>query len=348
MPVSPDDATVTDPLDIEHHEALLAYLRAAGHIALSESPRFTTLPGGVSSRTVLVERAHGADWVIKQSLAKLRVDVDWYSDPRRIHREADGIRWLRELAPPATIPALVFEDVEHHLLAMNAVPQPHRNWKDALLAGEVDTTYVRQFGHLLATIHVRASERRTEIREVFDDRSVFESLRIEPYYLYAASRVPGSASFMADLSTSVRARRLTLVHGDYSPKNILVHAGRLVLLDHEVIHFGDPAFDLGFSLAHFLSKAHHVERHREAFATAAQVYWHTYRETVGEPGWAADLEQHAVGNTLGCLLARVAGRSRLEYLSGAERERQQEIVLSLMRDIPSSIDALVLIFTSAL
>lgn len=339
---------MTDPLDIEQHDALLAYLREAGHIPGGESPTFTTLRGGVSSRTVLVERPAGPDWVIKQSLAKLRVDVDWYSTPERIHREATGMRWLTELAPPSTVPALVFEDHAHHLLAMDAVPQPHSNWKTALLAGALEMDHVRQFGQLLGTVHRRAAERRTEIAAVFDDRSVFESLRIEPYYRYTGAQVPEAAPFLAQLILSVRARRLTLVHGDYSPKNILVHAGRLVLLDHEVIHFGDPAFDLGFSLAHLLSKAHHVESRREAFGCAADGYWRAYRQSLGDCEWAADLEAHVVRNTLGCLLARVAGRSPLEYLSCAQRARQREVVLDLMRRTPLVISDLVSDFSRGL
>lgn len=336
-----------EPLDIEQHDALLAYLRKAGHIAACESPRFTNLPGGVSSRTVLVQRPEACDWVIKQSLGKLRVDVDWYSDPVRIHHEAAGMRWLRELAPAPCVPALIFEDHERHLLAMEAVPQPHSNWKEMLLGGNIDLAHVTQFGALLGRIHRRASERQ-ELRRIFADRSIFESLRVEPYYIYTATRVPASAAFTAQLVESVRARRLTLVHGDYSPKNILVHEGRLVLLDHEVIHFGDPAFDLGFSLTHFLSKAHHLVSHRLELAAAATAYWNAYRETLGEPEWAADLEEHAVRNTLGCLLARVAGRSRLEYLSTAERARQREVVLGLIHETPRSVAELVADFTGRL
>lgn len=324
-------------IDIEEHESLLVYLRAAGHVASDESPAFTTLPGGVSSRTVLVERPAGQAWVLKQSLAKLRVAVDWYSDPERIHREALAIRWLTHLAPPSTVPGFVFEDHELHLLAMDAVPQPHDNWKTALLRGDLQVGHVREFGHLLGTIHRRAFERGTETAAVFGDRSYFESLRVEPYYGYTASQVPESARFMGGLIASVRARRLTLVHGDYSPKNVLVHRGRLVLLDHEVVHFGDPAFDLGFSLAHFLSKAHHVAAQRDEFTAAAEIYFGAYRESLGDTPWADDLEEHGVRNALGCLLARVSGRSPLEYLSSEERKRQQEIVLSLMRNAPLSV-----------
>jgi aminoglycoside phosphotransferase (APT) family kinase protein len=132
-----------------------------------------------------------------------------------------------------------------------------------------------------------------------------------------------------------------LVHGDYSPKNILIYEGRLILLDHEVIHWGDPAFDLGFSLTHFLSKAHHLPLQRAAFAGAARLYWQVYRETVGRQNWADGLENYAVRHTLGCLLARVAGRSTLEYLEPTRRRRQQAVVIGLMAAPPDTIQALV-------
>jgi aminoglycoside phosphotransferase (APT) family kinase protein len=335
-------------LDIEQHDALVNYLRTAGRIDSAESPLVRTLAGGISSRTVLVERPIGPDWVIKQSLARLRVDVEWYSDPARIHREALGIRWLGEVAPPATVPALVFEDHDQHLLAMEAVPPPHRNWKTSLLGGGLDRDHVRQFGDLLGTIHRRASERESEIAAIFHDRSFFESLRVEPYYRYTAVQIPESQRFMADLIASLSRRCVTLVHGDYSPKNILVHDGRLVLLDHEVIHFGDPAFDLGFSLAHLLSKAHHLTSQREAFTSATQIYWGAYRESLGTPVWVVDLEEYAVRNTLGCLLARVAGRSPLEYLSSSERERQRGVVLTLMHEPPRFMNDLFARFIAGL
>lgn len=113
-----------DVLDIEQSSALIAYLRRSGSIRSDEQPICCPLTGGVSNRTVLVTRATGEAWVLKQALSKLRVAVDWFSDPRRIHREAAGLRWLAQLAPPGTIPPLVFEDHDQHIVAMGAVPQP--------------------------------------------------------------------------------------------------------------------------------------------------------------------------------------------------------------------------------
>ncbi len=328
-------------MDIENANDLTRYLRDTQRIAADESASIRVLHGGVSNRTVLVERASGEAWVLKQALAKLRVKVDWFSDVRRIHREALGLKVLERIAPPGTTTPLVFEDQDHHLLAMRAVPQPHVNWKHALLAGDLQTRHVIQFGELLAAIHRGSYERRDELAPLFEDRTFFETLRVEPYYQYAATQVPESAMFIARLVEDTRARRICLVHGDYSPKNILVHDDRLILLDHEVIHWGDAAFDLGFSLTHFLSKAHHLSSHRAIFAGAALRYWQTYCALLSDVSRANDLEPMAVRHTLGCLLARVAGRSPLEYLGDGARLRQRRLVIHLMQNPPGEVPGLI-------
>jgi 5-methylthioribose kinase len=330
-----------ETIDIEDFPALLMYLRRSGRIGADEAVQAKNLRGGVSNRTVLVERESGEGWVLKQALSKLRVPVDWFSAPERIEREAAGLRWLPLLAPPGTIPALVFEDPAQHLLAMEAVPQPHENWKTALLAGLVNLGDFRSFARTLAAIHGKGYLRRDELGPVFGDRSYFESLRLEPYYRYSAGQVPEAREFLERLIAETLACQLSVVHGDYSPKNVLIHNGRMVLLDYEVIHFGDPAFDLGFSLTHFLSKAHHVRALRARFAEAAHAYWQTYRKEVDAMPWAAEVEERAVGHTLACLLARVAGRSTLEYLDESERTRQRSVVVDLIQSMPERVPDLI-------
>jgi 5-methylthioribose kinase len=327
-------------VDIEEPKALLRYLRAQGRLPSKETPLFTVLKGGVSNRTVLVERSNGEAWVIKQALPKLRVEQDWFSDPDRSHREALGLIWLTKLAPPGSIPEFLFEDRQHHLLAMKAVPKPHENWKTRLLSGKLERAHIAQFGQLLGTIHRQARERAEELISIFADRSFFQTLRLEPYYRFSATRNPSVADFLLELIEQTLATRLTLVHGDYSPKNILLHADQLVLLDQEVIHFGDPAFDAGFGLTHLLSKAHHLAAQRALFLEAAAEFWKNYQETAGAWACQPDLEARTVRHTLGCLLARVDGRSPLEYLTEPERDRQRASVLSLIRNRPPSLPAL--------
>jgi len=335
-------------LDIENHRQLKQYLADTGRADATEIISVQNLVGGVSNRTVLLHFRAGHGWVVKQALEKLRVAVDWFSDPQRIHREALGIEHLYDLAPVGSITPLVFEDEENYILAMEEVPQPHANWKTLLLHEPVRESDVRQFADLLAAIHCGAWQRRSELQPIFDESCYFESLRLEPYYAFAAEQVPAAAPFLSELIAQTRTQKLTLVHGDYSPKNILKYQERLVLLDHEVIHWGDPAFDVGFSLTHLLSKAHHLKARRNEFAQAALFYWQRYYEQLGQMPWQAELEARAVRHTLACLLARVAGRSLLEYLDDTQRKIQREVVVGLMQRPPLQISTLVDEFTGAL
>ena len=264
-------------LDIENFDALRKYLTERGDIHVGQKVAFNKLLGGVSNRTVRVSYANGRGWILKQALAKLRVSVDWFSGPERIAVEAAGLRWLNSWAPPKSTPLFVFEDGINHVMAMEAVPEEHENWKSVLLEGWIVSDHFKQFGVLLGTIHRRSSELKEEVSEKFANTAHFESLRLEPYYLYAAQTVPAAASFLNRLAKDALLHKLSLVHGDFSPKNTLIYRGKLILLDYEVMHFGEPAFDTGFALAHFLSKAHHLPEARARLADAASLFWRTYQ-----------------------------------------------------------------------
>ncbi|MCY4540752.1 MAG: aminoglycoside phosphotransferase family protein [Chloroflexi bacterium] len=324
---------VVDDLNIEDPAQLLRYLRQNDRIKATDRPRFTALTGGVSNRTVWVQFDHRPDWVMKQALAKLRVRVDWFSAPERIQREAAGLSWLSKLIT-GHVPELLFADERHHILAMSAVPQPHENWKTMLLGGETCLNLARDFGRLLARIH-NAALVHPQIQSAFAEVRFFEELRLEPYYGYTATQVPRARAFLEDLINDTRNRRFALVHGDYSPKNVLINHGKLLILDFEVIHFGDPAFDIGFSMTHFLSKAHFLRAHRPRLIAMAAEYWRAYSADL-DADLAKGMRSAAVAHTLACLLARVAGRSPLEYLDERHRSRQKRIVLELIgRDIGS-------------
>lgn len=326
--------------NIENHEDLFRYLKESGGIPPGEQPVAETLIGGISNRTVLVRRSSGEAWVLKQALKKLRTAVDWFSDPRRIEREARGMEALGRWLPEGSVPRLIFLDEENHILAMEAVPEPHRNWKDLLMAAPPADAHIAGFAALLAALH-RNSASDPDAAKTFADRSFFETLRLEPYYGYAAEQVPAAAEFLRRLIAVTRRTTRGVVHGDFSPKNILVRGDRLVLLDHEVIHYGDTAFDVGFSLTHLLSKAHHFRERRPILAQAALRYWSLYSEAAGPPASVPEFREACVHHTLGCLLARVAGRSPLEYLDHEERLKQRAVVTALMSSPPHRIPELI-------
>jgi len=144
----------------------------------------------------------------------------------------------------------------------------------------------------------------------------------------------------AGMSEETKRHKLSLVHGDFSPKNALLYRGKLVLLDYEVVHYGDPAFDVGFALTHFLSKANHMIEKLDRLTTAAAQFWRVYFKEVAPLGWDA-LEPRIVRHILGCLLARVAGKSPLEYLTAEEAARQRSLTLLLMKNPPNKVEDLI-------
>lgn len=319
-------------IDIENYGQLLGYLRDTGRIVPTEIPSMRKLSGGVSNKTLLLTRPNGESWVIKQALPKLRVRSDWFSDPARIEVEANGLRYLPRVTPEGSIASLLFQDTAQNLLAMEAVPEPHQNWKERLLGGDIDQQFFGQFAQLLGSIHREGFRLRHELGPVFADKRFFKTLRLEPYYEHTATVVQQAAPFLEELVVWTLSRSDTLVHGDFSPKNILVHHNQLILLDHEVLHFGDPAFDIGFSLTHFLSKALHLPPKRQALLSAAQFYWRLYLDEVRGMPWFAHLDFRAAQHTLASLLARVCGRSPLEYLNKEECSIQQQIVIEMIKE----------------
>jgi 5-methylthioribose kinase len=335
-------------IDIEDNGQLLQYLRESGRIGGSEKPTIRKLSGGVSNKTLLLTRSGGESWVIKQSLPKLRVASDWFSDPARIQVEANGLRYLPLVTPQGSIAPLLFEDPAQNILAMESVPQPHQNWKQQLLSGDIDLQLFQQFARLLGSIHREGTRLRHQLAPYFGSKQFFRTLRLEPYYGESASVAPEAASFIEELVNWTLSRADTLVHGDFSPKNVLVYRQHLILLDHEVLHLGDPAFDVGFSLTHFLSKALHLPRKRDGLLAAAGLYWQCYRHEVRGLPWAPHLDFRAAQHTLASLLARVCGRSPLEYLSREESLLQRRIVIEMIKENSATVDLVISAFAQKL
>jgi len=324
-------------LNIEDHSELLNYLREAGKIAHNETVKSKTLTGGVSNRTVQVYLADGSSWVIKQALDKLRVEEDWFCSPDRIYFEAEAIHWLNQSVPDIC-PKLIFEDKAQHLLAMEAVHTPFENLKTVLMEKRPQLSYFEAAGTLLGKIHFQGLKEELIPKRLFDIH-YFDTLRVEPYYLETIIQAEETDRFFKLLIADTSRDRYTFVHGDFSPKNLLVKDGGLILLDHEVAHFGDGTFDLGFFMAHLLSKANHRREYIEDFLTGIQVFYDSYLSQNKDMG--IPREQRTVRHAVGCLLARVKGLSRLEYLTKRQQETQKDIALKLIDKTPITVNGLI-------
>jgi 5-methylthioribose kinase len=274
------------------------------------------LGGGVSNTVLLVEgeAAGGGEkrWVVKQSLEKLRVQDDWRSERGRIFREAEAIQALRPVLGQASVPQVVYIDRENYLFVMTAGPPGSVMWKEDLLEGRVDMEVARQAGTLLALM-VTSSPRDPSLETMFTDRTVFDQLRIDPYYRTTAARHPDVRPAMGELIEDSWRIRSAIVHGDYSPKNMLVQDNNIFLIDFEVVHWGDPAFDAGFLLNHLFLKAFHQPRLCQLYFAAAREFWKELLRGTEEAA-LDDFENMTLRHLGALMLARIDGKSPVEYI----------------------------------
>lgn len=297
---------------------LLPHLQAAG--LTSGAVRVTPLTGGVSSDIVLVESDRGKI-VVKAALEKLRVKDDWFADVSRNRVEQSFFEYAAPIIPDSVPRILGGGDGWFAMEFLGDMP----NWKTSLLTGDADIATAQLAGEVLGRLHV-ASWLDDTARQRFDTLPNFHALRIEPYLLTTAERMPEVGHILRAEAARLAATKLALVHGDYSPKNLLVAPQRLIVLDAECAWFGDPAFDTAFLLTHLHLKA---LLHPHAI-TLVPSFWSAYTAACGH-----DLEQRTVRLLLCLLLARVHGKSPVEYLSEAQRAFITRFVLTHFPNPPS-------------
>ncbi|MDQ1473558.1 MAG: hypothetical protein QOJ99_5038 [Bryobacterales bacterium] len=254
----------------------------------------------------------GGRAVLKQALGRLRVEQEWLSDRTRIFREAAAMRWLQGKVRGGCIPRLLAEDQTDCTIAMEAAPPNAEMWKTMLLRGECQISAAHGAGTLLGSI-IAASWHNPEAQDLFGDQTVFDQLRIDPYYRFTAHRHPELAGYFHALMARSTARRVSLVHGDWSPKNLLVAGPEIWAIDWEVVHYGDPAFDVAFLLNHLLLKSVLMPHHGAALASLAETFMQSLRTAASkiQPDW---IEAAALEHLPALLLARVDGKSPAEYL----------------------------------
>ncbi len=295
------------------------------------------LGGGISNAVIFAETDRG-NLVLKQSLGKLRVEQDWFSDRERIHRECQAMRRLAPVLPPGGVPEIIFEDRENCIFAMTAAPDSARPWKSILMAGrEADPRTLARVAALLADMIVATAGKR-DFQHEFGDLRVFDQLRLDPYYRSTAARHPDLRGFFDELIHETIERRYSLVHGDWSPKNLLVSPSQVMAIDFEVIHYGDPAFDVAFLINHLLLKS--LFREAPDYQIAARDFFAMVEQRVREP-W---LEAATIRHLGALMLARVDGKSPAEYIHKTALEPHvrgiaRRIVLHPARTIAETIES---------
>jgi aminoglycoside phosphotransferase (APT) family kinase protein len=292
---------------------VLAFLRSSGLAGAAERPTSAALAGGVSSDIWRVDLETGPICV-KRALPRLRVTQVWEAP---VERNLYERRWLEtaNAIVPGTAPKVLAADAgdgSSHCFAMEYLPALPV-WKAELREGRADAAFAADVGRKLCAIH-NATARRSDVATAFATDASFHAIRLEPYLLATARLHPAYAAQLQKLSETTARTRLTLVHGDVSPKNILVGPNGPVFLDAECAWYGDPAFDIAFCLNHLLLKGLWNPAAKAQYLACYQALAGKYLESAD---WehADALEQRAAALLPGLLLARVDGKSPAEYLT---------------------------------
>jgi aminoglycoside phosphotransferase (APT) family kinase protein len=304
---------------------LLAALQRSGLAGPGEEPAVEQLSGGISAEILRVELA---DIVIcaKRPRGRMQVKADWLAPVERGGIEVD---WLRRAATviPGHVPRVLGMDQASGWFFLEYLdPGRFDNWKQLLRDGVADPGLAARVAQLAVTVSAHSSSDPRAALD-FDNGDSFHAQRIDPYLLESARRNPDVADHLEKLAHDTASTRLALLHGDLSPKNILVDSrppagseavALPVLLDAETACWGDPAFDLAFCLNHLALKCAWQPQHSKGYLACWDAFVDSYLAGVS---WEDPELTNARAAALlpALMLARIDGKSPVEYLVGHPR-----------------------------
>jgi aminoglycoside phosphotransferase (APT) family kinase protein len=294
--------------------------------------RVALLEGGVSNEVFAVT-GPGVDVVVKRALGRLRVETEWLADTRRLQTEGRALRLAGELQP-GSVPRVL--DLDEQFLVIERAPHDWLEWRTRLLSGVAEPRIARVLGETLGAWQARTAAEPALVSD-FADRTGFHQLRVDPFHRTVLDRHPELAGPISAVIERMLARQTCLVHGDYTPKNVLVPGDPAVpalwVLDWEVAHLGDEDFDPASMLAHLLIKTVHLPASAGDLRACAGAFLSGLRGS-GLRG-SAD-EAHLIGQ-VGCmLLARVDGKSPAKYLTAPEQHEVRELGRILLARPPAA------------
>jgi len=315
---------------LDRKEEVIKYLKQEGLIKENDDAEVEHLSGGVSCRVWKIS-VNNDRWVIKQALEKLDVKADWFSDVERIHREHEAMKQLELVIPDCNIPKILHVDYVKHIYLMTCAEEGVQTWKDLLMNGIFNVDTAKSAADILSQIHLQSQKIDEKVKEGFSDQKYFIQLRIDPFHRFLINIYPELLVEINGLIVELTEQKTCLVHGDFSPKNMLVEkSGSIVLIDYEVAHWGNPVFDLAYCLGHLMLKTWHLKKPHELLELIS-VFIANYK------GQVSNLLPH-----LGLmLLARMDGKSPVNYI---QDEKLKQIIrntaINWIRGEDSEVDVL--------
>jgi len=313
--------------------SVIPYLTKRG--LLSGNATVEVLTGGVSC-VVLAVASNQREIVVKQALPELKTKAKWVADQRRAIVEADAMRVYQSITPDS-VPELLDCDEANFTLTMSRLPNTCTNWKQDMLEGRIHPEMGEKLGKILAQWH-NGTAINAAIKAKFMEGELFEQLRVSPFYRAVADKNPNLLQVINSLIKEITTEKIALVHGDFSPKNILATPDHSpIVLDFEVAHTGNPVFDLGFICAHLLCKTIRTDNsaEKDALIATATNFLNGYRQSCNL-AIAESLPLHVAL----IALARVEGVSPVNYLDESAQRQLVAITKSALLDSTMTFEQL--------
>jgi len=314
-------------IDISNEDVLKQYLLNKNHIETGDDCSITYCGGGVSG-TVAFVKASGREMIVKQALAKLKVAEEWLCDPNRMQIEMKSNEIYYRHVPENT-PEVYFYDHDNYIFGREAAPEHALMWKSNLMDGVLDMVIAEKVMRSLVIIHNECAKDK-EVAEFFADKTIFHDLRISPYIKFILHKHTRLTEYAQPVINGLMESAITLVHGDYSPKNVMQDGRKVYLMDFEVAHYGHPSFDLGFLSNHLILKSVYNRRFGAAYISMLRHMLNLYFDEMNYMD-KSSLEVSYLKLLPLLMIARVDGKSPVEYLTAsADKELVRKMAYAII------------------
>ena len=311
-------------------------LQRMGLISKGEQFSSEPLSGGVSSDIWRIDVGN-KQYCLKRALPRLKVPQVWEAP---VERNSFEWQWFRTAGAicPQCVPNLLAQDPQAGLFVMAYLdPGRYPIWKSQLRDGIVCEETAEGVAERLATIHAATSDDEHVARQFATD-DAFYAIRLEPYLVATGRAHCDLTDRLHAILHVTESTKRALVHGDISPKNILVGLSGPVFLDAECAWYGDPAFDPAFCLNHLLLKCLWRPQHAKAYLACFERFAAVYLQGVSwEP--QASIESRIAHLLPALFLARIDGKSPIEYVTiESDKNRVRDAARFFIRSPADRLD----------
>ena len=330
----------TDKLPLQIYNAACKFQLLKDEIKFD----FTKITDGVSSDIWYVKTEKGLEFCIKRALEKLTVKEDWFAPINRNNFEAAYFKACQNIIPNS-FPKILGHDDKNYILAMEWFnPKSYILWKKKLL----DMTFEIKDGKTISNILNKKHAyfyNKSNYKKQFENDKTFFDIRIEPYILFTAKSYPQHENYFFNVAKSLVSNKKTVIHGDFSPKNILIGSDFPVILDAETACWGDPVFDLAFCNNHIILKSILNLSNKKKYMSLSKEFINSYIDNIN---WEekSNLRDRFLKLTPLLILARLDGKSPIEYYKDKHIKKARALSLKILNDKIKDINNLFSIWES--